>query len=454
MSAGLRDARAVVVLGGGLTGLSASFHLEGVNRLVLERDAEPGGLCRSVTEEGFTFDCTGHLLHLRDPAIQDLVGRLAPDQFARHERRALIHSKGVETAYPFQANLHGLPVEVVRECVEGFVEAQMSRVQEGEPDVARLTFREWVETTFGRGIAAHFMLPYNAKLWRADLDTLECGWVSWSIPRPTLGEILGGALGATVRGLGYNPTFLYPKARGIRVLPDAFAARAGEITTGATVQSIDAGARVVTLADGTEVGYELLISTLPLDRLLAITKGLPPALPRAGRRLRAVKVLNICLGIDRENVSPAHRIYFPEPEYSFYRIGVPTNLAAGMAPRGASSIWAERSLLRDESFDENDVVERTVDDLRRAGILRPSDRIVFRRVGVLDPAYVLYDPHRARSLPGILAGLEAAGIRSTGRFGAWEYNSMEGAIKSGIAAADWARAALRTSSRAARRRIA
>lgn len=450
----MRDARAVVILGGGLTGLSAAFHLDGVPRVVLERDAEPGGLCRSFTEEGFTFDCTGHLLHLRDPAIQDLVGRLAPGQFVRHERRALIHSKGVETAYPFQANLHGLPVEVVRECIEGFVEAQVERARVGEPDLERLSFREWVETTFGRGIAAHFMLPYNAKLWRADLDSIECGWVSWSIPRPTLGEILGGALGATVRGLGYNPTFLYPKARGIRVLPDAFAARAGEIATGAAVRSIDAAARVVTLADGTRVGYEALISTLPLDRLLAITEGLPPSLPRAGRRLRAVKVLNICLGVDREKVSPAHWIYFPEAAFSFYRIGVPSNLAEGMAPRGCSSIWAERSLLRDERFDEGEVVERTVDDLRRAGLLRPADRIVFRRVGVLDPAYVLYDRHRARTLPGIFAALEAAGIRSTGRFGAWEYNSMEGAIRSGIAAADWARAALGPAARGARRRIA
>lgn len=450
----MSDARAVVILGGGLTGLSAAVHLDGVPRLVLERDSEPGGLCRSFTEEGFTFDCTGHLLHLRDPAIQELVGRLAPDRFARHERRALIHSKGVETAYPFQANLHGLPVEVVRECIEGFVEAQVARARDGDPDLSRLSFREWVEATFGRGIAAHFMLPYNSKLWRADLDTIECGWVSWSIPRPTLGEIVGGALGATVRGLGYNPTFLYPRSRGIRVLPDAFAARAGEIRTAATVREVDAAARIVTLADGSRVGYETLISTLPLDRLLAITRGLPPSLPRAGRRLVAVKVLNICLGIDRPGVSGAHWIYFPEPEYSFYRVGMPSNLAEGMAPRGCSSIWAERSLLRDEPFDENEVVARTEDDLRRAGLLRPADRVVFRRVGVLDPAYVLYDRHRARTLPGILAALEAQGIRSTGRFGAWEYNSMEGAMQAGIAAADWARAAISPGARGARRRIA
>jgi protoporphyrinogen oxidase len=121
----------VVVLGGGLTGLSAAAHLGSIDTLVLEREKETGGLCRSFAEAGFTFDCTGHLLHLRDARIRALVEGLAPGVFASHERRALIHSKGVLTPYPFQANLHGLPLPVVKECVAGFVEALESRARDG-----------------------------------------------------------------------------------------------------------------------------------------------------------------------------------------------------------------------------------------------------------------------------------------------------------------------------------
>src|SRR2546425_13334703 len=98
----------VVVLGAGLTGLSAAYHL-GAPSLVIEREREVGGLARTHTEEGFTFDCTGHLLHLREARVVALVDALLPRAFARHERRALVFSKGGLTPYPVRGNLHGLP---------------------------------------------------------------------------------------------------------------------------------------------------------------------------------------------------------------------------------------------------------------------------------------------------------------------------------------------------------
>ncbi len=432
----------VVILGGGLTGLSTARHLGEIPSVILERDGEVGGLCRTHESDGFAFDCTGHLLHLRDPAIKGLVERILPDTFVSHERRALIHSKGVYTPYPFQANLHGLPGKVVRECVSGFVDALVKREKSGDPDFSRWSFREWAEATFGSGIARHFMLPYNSKLWRTDLDEIECGWVSWSIPRPKLDEVLAGAFGHTVRGLGYNPTFLYPERGGIKVLPEALAEQCPDIRVNSEIVRVDTAARTVHLADGSSIGYEALVSTMPLDRLLAIASPLPDPLPAARGSLRAVKVLNISLGVDRAGLSGAHWIYFPEPEYSFYRAGFPGNLSAHVTPRGCSSLYVERSFLRHETFDENEVVESAIADLRRAGILWKGDRIVYRRVSLLDPAYVIYDRFRAGHLPDLLESLNRLGIHSAGRFGAWEYSSMESAMRAGIGLAERLRESL------------
>jgi protoporphyrinogen oxidase len=417
-----------LILGAGLAGLSAAFHLRDRETLLLEREREPGGLCRTREVEGFHFDCTGHLLHLEEGPVREMVLGLLPRVFRSVERRASVFSKGVFTGYPFQANTHGLPKEVVRECVAGFVESLMRTGREREPG----NFRDWVLATFGEGIARHFMFPYNEKLYRVELEELECGWVSWSIPRPTLDEVIRGALGTEVRGLGYNARFLYPKKGGISCVPEAIASRCGTIRTGCSVRSVDPRQKRAVLENGEPVEYERLISTLPLNALLRILKPLPEGISRlAPERLRAVRVVNVNLGVDRPGVLPCHWAYFPEPEFPFYRVGSPTSYSDHVAPPGCSSLYVEVARRRDEPVDEAALQEEVLDGLRRARILRRSDRILARELVVLDPAYVVYDHFRRGALPGILRRLEEQEIFSIGRFGAWEYGSMESAMRQG-----------------------
>src|SRR5262252_5567046 len=169
----LMKKKKVVIIGGGLAGLSAGYHLLEQEPMLFEKESVVGGLCRSFTQDGFTFDCTGHLIHLKNPYTKDLVTKLLPDAFNAHERLAAIHSKSVTTPYPFQANTYGLPPEVVKECVVGFVESMHA-----SPNGGPKNFHDWVLKTFGTGIAKHFMLPYNEKFWKQDLRTITSDWVS------------------------------------------------------------------------------------------------------------------------------------------------------------------------------------------------------------------------------------------------------------------------------------
>ena len=164
----------VVIIGGGLAGLSAGYHLAEYEPIVFEKESTVGGLCRSFTQDSFTFDCTGHLVHLKDPYTKELIARLLPDAFGSHERLAAIYSKATTTPYPFQANTYGLPPEVIKECVVGFVETLVAN-NNGTPG----NFHDWVLKTFGTGIAKHFMLPYNEKFWKRDLRTITADGMSW-----------------------------------------------------------------------------------------------------------------------------------------------------------------------------------------------------------------------------------------------------------------------------------
>jgi protoporphyrinogen oxidase len=199
---------------------------------------------------------------------------------------------------------------------------------------------------------------------------------------------------------------------------------------------VDPIARRVVLETGETLEYERLISTVPLDALLRMLSPQPAGIPpQAPGRLRAVRVINVNLGVDRVNLLPCHWAYFPEEEFPFYRVGSPTNYSRGVAPRGCSSLYVEVARRRDELFDEAEILDEIVEGLRKARILRGGDHILAKEVLVLDPAYVIYDHFRKERLPGILSELERHEIVSTGRFGAWEYGSMETAMRQGREAA-------------------
>lgn len=423
----------IVILGGGLAGLSTAYHLGDIPHVVLEADAVPGGLCRSRTVDGFVFDYTGHLLHLRDPRAEKLVAELLPDAFRVVERRAAIRTRGTTLPFPFQANLHGLPAEVVAECIIGFVECGETEV----PDDPRVSFQDWSVAVLGRGISDAFMLPYNTKLFRRDPAEMTADWVSWAVPRPNLQEVVRGALGLENRGMGYNSTFRYPERGGIEVVPRALAERIDTLRPGARVEEVDVGTRSVTLAGGERIAYDSLVVTLPLPGFLKMVRGASPELRDHADRLdwSVVECLNV--GIDRAGVGDGiHWIYFPDPEVPFYRTGFSTAFSDGVAPLGKSSLYIEFGLGRDETPDRQAMERKALEALRREGILRHDDRVVASDWVRIDPGYVIFDRARQEVMASVVPELESHDIHLIGRYGAWTYSYMERAMLDGLEIAE------------------
>src|SRR6516225_3303674 len=209
----------VLILGGGLAGLSTAFHLRRP-WLLVEKETRVGGLVRTETMHGgFRFDPTGHWLHLRDPGMKALVHeRLLPDGLVTVARRAAVFTRGVFTRFPYQVNTHGLPPEVIAENLIGFVEAQCGEsgreLREREPK----NFEEFILRYMGAGFAKNFMIPYNRKLWTIAPSQLSAAWCGRFVPKPTLKEVVEGALGIGQDNIGYNASFLYPKSGGIESL--------------------------------------------------------------------------------------------------------------------------------------------------------------------------------------------------------------------------------------------
>ena len=194
----------IAIIGAGVTGLSVAYFLEQMNFFdydLFEKENRVGGLCRSEKINGYIFDYTGHLLHVRDPYVEKLIKKLLGENIHCQERKAWIYYKNRYIPYPFQVNLHRLPSTIIKECLVDFIKAKYE---------SRKTFRnfkEWAYTTFGDGIAKHFMIPYNEKLWTIPSENLSCEWIKDFVPQPSLEEVVEGALGISNKKFGYNPFF-------------------------------------------------------------------------------------------------------------------------------------------------------------------------------------------------------------------------------------------------------
>lgn len=421
----------IVVVGGGLAGLSAAYHLKEFAPQVYEKESEVGGVCRSFHQDGFTFDVTGHLLHLKNDYTKELIATLLPDTFVAHERKAAIYSHSRTTPYPFQANTYGLPPEVVRDCVIGFIESM------GSDHRNAANFHDWALQTFGRGICDHFMHAFNEKFWKADLREVTADWVSWSIPKPSLEEVVSGALGIENKGMGYNPRFSYPKTGGIDCIPRALAgALDGDVRFHHALASIDPGRSVLGFANGREEAYDHVVTTLPLPMLVRMIAGVPDRIRTMAGKLRAISVLDINVGIDRPGISDKHWLYFPEPEYVFTRVGFPGNFSDDAVLPGTSSMYIEITRPTGTTPDIEALYERAMSDLLRSGVVNDTDRVLTRQVIDIEYAYVLFDEHRQKHLGEIVEYLAALNIHTCGRYGDWEYYSMEDSILSGKRAAE------------------
>jgi protoporphyrinogen oxidase len=426
----------VVILGGGLTGISAAVHLR-APWVMFEKDARLGGHARTDERDGYRFDKTGHWLHLRDPAVKQLVADLLPGQMEAVTRKARIFSHGVLTRYPFQANLHGLPPEVIKECLVGVVEARVAQARHtalaeragGAPDPGPANFEDYCQRHFGAGISKHFMIPYNERLWGVSPREITADWCSRFVPLPLIDQVIAGAVGAGPPELGYNVSFLYPKKGGIETFTRALQTRMtdGQVHTGASPDEIDWRRRQVVVG-GDRIGYRAVVATIPLPELLRRMPGLPPEIEEAAGRLRCTTLRYLNVATRSAPSADWHWIYVPERRYPFYRVGIFTNAMASMAPAGGASLYVE---LADRAPVTDAAVRDAMNGLTEAGAIRGPDDVVFAEPKEIQYAYVVFDHHYYASTKTIFRFLEAHDIYPRGRYGSWTYNAMEDCVLAG-----------------------
>lgn len=434
-----REGALFVVVGAGLTGLSAGLHMarEGprIGKItpvrVFERERAVGGMARSHRRAGYIFDITGHWLHSTSDVVSSLLEEIfAPGDLVEIERRTGVYTHGVMLPFPFQANLHGLPTSVVRRCLEDFRRAYTAQEPPTSP-----TFEAFAVARFGRAMADTFFIPYNRKLWGESFDHLSSHHIARFVPHPDLEQVERGAAGQVQTGLGYNARFLYPASGGIGQVAERLANRLcsyshGRLDMGAELLQLDVERRVALFSGQPPVTYSRLISTIPLPMLIDRIVQAPSSVREARARLRWVPWRYLDIATRHSPSIAEHWVYVPDPAVPFFRVGIYSNVATAMAPKGSASIYVE---LADRSSAPN--LELIAQELQSMGVLRDVNDIVWTELRDLDCAYVVFDEHYEDARRVLLEWLDSKGILSCGRYGAWVYNSMSECLLSGIEAA-------------------
>ncbi|MBU2567365.1 MAG: NAD(P)-binding protein [Elusimicrobia bacterium] len=418
-----------IIIGAGITGLSAAYHMAD-DCIILEKEGSAGGLCRSVRAGGYTFDYTGHLLHLRNPYTKRLIFNLLRCNIKKIKRDAWIFSHDTYTRYPFQANLYGLPHKVIADCLSGLIEAKI-RQQSGRRPAASggvLSFRDWTIKTFGMGFAKHFFFPYNRKLWTVDESELTDEWVASFVPNPTLEETILGAFTMQTKQYGYNASFYYPVKGGIQSLIDALLERIRSPLLNTPAIKIDMKKKRITSTKGAFT-YKNIISTMPLPELLNIIENVPQKMKAFGEKLRWNSVMCFNLGYDATDINDSkHWVYFPEKKFMFYRAGFYHNFSKFMAPAGKASLYVEVSHTPGEKPDPYRTASALQRQLMACGIAKRDKSPGITNILPMPYAYIIYDRNRTAAVREIHSFLNKNGIYSIGRFGGWKYSYIEESI--------------------------
>jgi protoporphyrinogen oxidase len=394
-----------LIIGAGVTGLSYANFCSS-DYLVIEAEDEIGGYCRTIKQDGFIWDYSGHFFHFQDAGIKSwIMGRMDEHNLVTVSKRTQIYYKGHYIDFPFQKNIHQLDKAEFIDCLYDLF---FRNQNEGR------TFKQMLVEKFGTSICEKFLFPYNEKLYACDLDNLDRNAMGRFFPYADIDSIIRNM--KEPDNSSYNSTFTYAKD-GAQAYVDVLAKGVKEekIHTGERVCKIDTQGKTVE-TDTSTYRYDNLISTMPLDRLLKLvgkTKNI--------QRYTYNKVVVLNLGFDCPAGSENHWIYFPDKDLCFYRVGFYSNIMGG----NRMSMYVELGKDADEPCnDDNYYLEQVMADLRKVGLVN-SQKLVSWSCVVMDPAYVHINEDCEQDKEVRFTELKASGIHSIGRYGGWRYCSIE-----------------------------
>lgn len=401
-----------LVIGAGISGLTFANYVKD-NYLIVEKENEVGGYCRTIKKGDFIWDYAGHFFHFKTQEFKEkFLSKVHSDEIIYNEKCTKICYNDKLIDFPFQTNIHQLDKEEFIDCLYDL----FNKVEKDNYE----NFLDMLYGKFGRSIVDKFLKPYNEKLYAVDLTELDVDAMGRFFPYADKEQIINNMRNHTVNS--YNNQFMYPKNGAgsfIKILYDELDSK--KILLNVSVVEINKDSKEAKLSNGEIVKYEYLINTSPLNKFLGLFSNYDSLVEEMSYN----KVLVFNLGFNYKSAfSKEHWLYVPSKDVNFYRCGFYNNILG----EDNLSMYIEIGYNKNQVITQEEIdkqLKLTLDNLKKLGIIENVESLVDYSVIVMDPAYVHINSETDKKLDIVKSDLANNSIYTIGRYGAWIYNSME-----------------------------
>lgn len=398
-----------LIIGGGVSGLTFANQVKTDDYLIVEKESELGGFCRTIKRNGFVWDYAGHFFHFANEEIKSFFEKeMDKEALVFHKKNTKIWYADKMIDYPFQKNIHQLPKEEFIDCL---YDLYFKDSKEAYTD-----FEDMLYGKFGESITNKFLKPYNEKLYATRLNNLDVDAMGRFFPYADFEEVMKNM--KAQENSSYNDMFSYPKD-GAQMFIEILTSKLDKdkILLNSEVTSIDYDKKIA-YVNGTEIHYEELINTIPLTQLVD-RANLTEQFDTQAFTYNKVLVLN--LGFDaKSKYDDIHWVYFPDKATNFYRIGFYDNILNS----DRLSLYVEIGYSSEDEILVEEQLQATLDNLKAIGIIDDQKLVDWEPI-VMTPAYVHVSEKSNELKKNIIEFLKEKNIHSIGRYGDWKYCSIE-----------------------------
>ena len=400
-----------LIIGAGISGLTFANYIKD-NYLIIEKENEVGGYCRTIKKGDFIWDYAGHFFHFKTDEFKKMfIDEVDSNDIISKDKCTKIIYKDLLVDYPFQTNIHQLDKQEFIDCLYDL----FNKEEKEDYD----SFLDMLYGKFGKSIVEKFLKPYNEKLYACDLKTLDKDAMGRFFPYANIKQIINNM--KANEDVSYNNKFLYPRNGAgsfIDILYNKIDKNKVKLNT--KIEEIDYKNKTVKTSDGKMYKYEYLINTAPLNHFLNLFTS--REFEDLESRLSYNKVLVFNLGFNKKSkFNKEHWMYIPDKTTNFYRIGFYDNILDS----DKLSMYIEIGYDKNAKIDVDEQLKLTLENLKKHGIITDDMELEEYCTIIMDPAYVHINGDVDREITKLKEYFKDNNIYTIGRYGAWTYCSME-----------------------------